>query len=472
MTRHIRAHHKRGRPRIERMSSLDAVFLAIEDRCNPMNIGSLGIFEGPSPDIDELREFIASRISRVPRCRQRVRVLRGPFGRPVWIDDSLFDIRQHVLEMSLVDSLSKTVDEVVADVMATRLDRHHPLWRIWIIRGMPDHRWAVITQVHHCMVDGIAGNDLLGAILADTSTGELPVLDQNVAPGEPTALALARFTTEAVLRTVAQRLRGSIRVFVHPVRSIARVRSALRAAKSLWYRQNHRATSLVGPIGERRTWARTAISLKELQSTADSLDCTVNDLVLSAVSHGLRQLLADRGEMIDGRTVTAMVPVSLRSLSERGDVGNRIANVHALLPVGIADPSAALRTLHDHLESLKVSGQVDATGLLMSIGDYIPRIAADRVARAVFRRQRNVQIVITNVPGPTNPHSLGTHRMVEGYPIAPIGGLVRMTIAAWSYCGNLSLGLTADFDSTHDIDRFAEYISHAFAQFVASDRHR
>lgn len=468
MTRHSRARRSRDRTPIERMSSLDAVFLAVEDRCNPMNIGSVGIFEGPAPSIDEVQKFVASRISRVPRCRQRVRFPKGIFGRPMWIADPHFDIRRHVFHLSLSDTRARTIEDVVAELMASRLDRGHPLWQMWLIDGMAQNEWAVVVKVHHCLMDGIAGNDLLCAILTEPVDDDISSFDQARCDDEPTNSSIVRFNTSALLTTLAARVRGSIRVVAHPARSMARGRSTLRAAKTLWLGQQHHDTSLIGPIGSRRVWARTGVSLKALQSTASLRDCTVNDIVLAAISLGLHHLLSDRGESVDGREVTALIPVSLRRSSERGQIGNRLANVHARLPVGNGDPWTTLSAVHEHLSSLKVSGQVDATGLVMRIGDYIPRFAADRVARAIFHRQRNVHCVVTNVPGPTNPLHFGSRRMTAGYPIAPIGGLVRMTIAAWSYCDTLYLGFTADDESTHDLDRFVRHVSNAFDQILAA----
>ncbi|MFM7755759.1 MAG: WS/DGAT domain-containing protein [Actinomycetota bacterium] len=150
--------------------------------------------------------------------------------------------------------------------------------------------------------------------------------------------------------------------------------------------------------------------------------------------------------------ITAMVPVSLRTSEERGTTGNRVANVHARLPVGQRDPLTTLQMVHAHLEDLKTSPEVDATGALMNIGANVPRFVADRIARAVVRRQRNVETAITNVPGPREPLYLGLHKMAAGYPVAPIAGQVRLTIAIWSYCDTLSIGVTGDRDTTADLD--------------------
>ncbi len=196
----------------------------------------------------------------------------------------------------------------------------------------------------------------------------------------------------------------------------------------------------------------------------------MNDVVVAAVSSGFRDLLVERGESVEGRTITALVPVSLREPAERGQTGNRVANVHALLPMGQAASCSLLQAVHEHLEDLKGSHEIEATGLLLRIGDYVPRVLADRIARAVLHRQRNVETVITNVPGPRSPLYLGGHRMIEGYPVAPIGGQVRISVAIWSYCDHLYVGITGDRDTAPDIERLGQGIARGFAGLLEATR--
>lgn len=448
---------------MERLSSLDGVFLAIEDRHTPMSIGSVALFEGAAPSIAELREHLNHRLDLVPRCRQRVREPRGPFGRPVWIDDVHFDVDNHVDAVSIRNRDGLDLDDLVADVLATHLDRRHPLWRVWLVDDAGPNSWALVTVVHHCLVDGIAGNDLLTALLSSTPES----LQATSTPWRPTPEPSARevfvFEVRQLISTARERLRDTGRILAHPCRSWRHLRNTFGAAKRLWYRQRHVATSLVGPIGPRRRWRYMSIPLHDVRAIQDSMSCTVNDVVLAAVTGGLRELLVARGEAVEGRAVTTLVPVSLRTSDERGTTGNRVANVHARLPVGCRDPLSALRNLHAHLDDLKTSHEVDATGALMNIGTNVPRVVADRIARAVVRRQRNVETAVTNVPGPHDPLYLGPHEMVAGYPVAPIAGQVRITIAVWSYCDTLSIGITGDHDTTADLDLLVDGIGRGMA---------
>ena len=455
---------------MERLSSLDSVFLAIEDPHNQMSIGTAAFFDGPAPPFEAVFEFLAARVPLVPRCRQRVCEPSGLFGRPVWIDDVRFDLRDHIHHLSLADQSEADFDDTVAELMRPPLDRSRALWDVWIITGLADNRWAIVAKVHHCMVDGIAGSDLLSAILDRAPDADAPAPATWTPAPEPSDRALAWFSVTTAARSLLARVRGAAALLGHPRRSWKHAVDIVTAAKRLWYRQRHAPTSLTGPIGTRRRWVHTAVSFDDISEIREALGGTVNDVVLAAVSSGFRQLLIERGEPVEYRTITAMVPVSLRRPTEHGETGNRVANVHALLPVGTADPRSTLQTVHDHLEELKRSHEVEATGLLLRIGDFVPRVLADRVARAILHRQRNVETVITNIPGPRSPLHLGDHRMIAAYPVAPIGGWVRITVAIWSYCDHLFVGITGDRDTTPDIDHLRRGITRGVADLLEAAR--
>lgn len=453
---------------MEALRSLDSVFLAVEDRTNPMNVGTVAVFDGPVPTLAEARAFFARRITRTPRCRQRVCVPHGILGRPVWIDDVHFDLDHHVHAHSLAAPDGEALDRFVADLITVPLDRRYPLWNVTVVDGLADGRWALVAKVHHCMVDGIAGSDLLSVILepdADTPEG----IGAPWSPmSEPTAVQIAWYSATTATKAFVRHARGAVTTLAHPLASWRRARDVVHAARRLWYRQRHTPTSLVGPIGPRRVWAHLDVALDDIATIRAAGAGTVNDVVVAAVTLGFRGLLLARGEPLDERVVTAMVPVSLRGPVVHGVTGNLVANVHARLPVGIADTRELVRAVHAQLDDLKQSHEVDATGLLMRIGEYVPRFVADSVARRVVHRQRNVETVVTNVPGPTTPLACAGRRMVAGHPVAPIAGQVRTAVAIWSYCDRLHIGITADRDTSADIDRLADGIARGFADLRAT----
>ena len=177
---------------MERMGSLDAVFVAAEDAVNHLHIGSVGIFAGPPPSHDEVRALVASKLQLVPRYRQRVREAPMSIGRPMWVDDVHFDLDYHLRATAPPPHADgDPLERLVGRVMSQPLDRRRPLWEMWVIDGLTDDRWAVVSKVHHCMVDGIAGTDLLGVVM-DTDP-DAPLARRRVDLGaEPSRIDLAR----------------------------------------------------------------------------------------------------------------------------------------------------------------------------------------------------------------------------------------------------------------------------------------
>jgi len=447
------------------MGSLDAAFLAVEDPVNHMNIGSVAIFEGPAVSFESVRAFVAGKLQFVPRCRQRVREASGVFGRPLWIDDVNFDLDDHLRFRWLDRGGSHAFEEFVADLMARPLDRRRALWEMWLVDGLADDRWAIVSKVHHCLVDGIAGTDLLTAVMDREPDAELVVPTVRTPSREPSRIEVARFGAAMALRSAIAHVRHAVVAFAHPLRAWERVRNVFVGAKRLWYPMHRESTSLTGPIGPHRRWARTRVRFDDVTTVRHAFGGTVNDVVVAAVTRAFRDLLLARGETVDDRTVIALVPVSVRAPDEHGHLDNRVADVHALLPVGFDDPISTLRAIHDHLDDLKTSHEVEATGFVLRIGDLVPRVIADRFARAVVRRS-NVETAVTNVPGPRSPLYLCGRPMLEAYPYAPIAGQVRITVAIWSYCDHLYFGVTGDRDTTGDLDRLVAGIDRGFADLL------
>lgn len=447
---------------MERFNALDAALLAVDDAAAPMHIGSVAVFEGPPPTFDEVRTFVERKVQLVSRCRQRVLVPSGPFGRPLWIDDDAFDVDDHLRRASLDGADSAALDELVARVMEEPLDRRRALWALWFVDGLAGDRWALVAKAHHCMVDGIAGSDLLSAVLDGARDAVLPALQDWTPRPAPSVGSVRRFDRAQRRRAVRARLGRVVAACLHPRRVYARVRDVVSGAKRLWFRAHRAGSSLTGAIGTRRRWVRTQVALDDVTTIRRAFGGTVNDVVVAVVAHAFRDLLVARGEPVAGRAVTALVPVSMRDEGDGASFGNILADVHARLPVGIDDPVDALRAVHAHIEDLKASHEVDASGAVMRIGELVPRALSDRVARAIVKHA-NVDTAVTNVPGPRSPLFCCGRRMLEGYPYAPIAGQVRVSVAVWSYVDHLAFGITGDRDTTPDLDRLVIGVERAFA---------
>ncbi len=297
---------------MDRMNSLDAVFIAIEDSVNHMHIGSVGIFDGPSPAFEDVRALVASKLHLVPRYRQRVREAPVSIGRPLWIDDRSFDLDYHVRHTSLAEGEPDALEHLVGRVMSQPLDRHRPLWEMWMIEGVGEGRWALLSKVHHCMVDGIAGSDLMSVVLdLEPDAPRLEPQAWEPAPA-PSRLDLARYSAEMAIESATGFARGGFDVVRHPTRAAERARDIVAGlGRIVSPAMGGGAEAILGPIGPHRRWVRTRVSLDDVKRIRVAFGGTVNDVVLAAVTRGFRELLKARGAL-DG-TITTLIPVSTRA---------------------------------------------------------------------------------------------------------------------------------------------------------------
>jgi diacylglycerol O-acyltransferase / wax synthase len=435
------------------MSPLDASFLHIEDDKTHMHIGSVAIFEGPAPSNEEVQAMVAAKLSLVPRYRQKVRFVPLGLGRPVWVDDPHFNLTYHVRQTALPEpGGNEELRNLVGRVMSQQLDRSKPLWEMWVVEGMDAGRWALLSKVHHCMVDGVAGTDLLAVLLdQERKPAPPPAGIWHPSPEPSDAQVLGEALVERALSPY-EMLRGARAATRAPRELASRLYEAARGLVAMrgliWSAQS----SLNGSIGPHRRWDWARSQLADVKAVRAGLGGTVNDVVLAAITNGFRQLLQSRGEPVEGRSVRTMVPVSVRSAGERGTYNNRVSAMFAELPVGIADPAERLDAIRTQMEGLKESKQAVAGEVLTSLTGFAPPMLLSLGTRVFMRiPQRSLNTVTTNVPGPQFPLYAAGRRMLEAFPYVPLAGTVRIGIAIFSYDGTLNFGVTGDYDSAADI---------------------
>ena len=450
------------------MSPMDASFLHIEGPMNPMHIGGVSIFEGPAPSFDRLYEMVDSKLGLVPRYRQKVRFVPLGLGRPVWVDDPHFNLEYHLRHTALPapggdDQLRRTA----ARIFAQHLDRSKPLWEIWMVEGLSENRWALLSKVHHCMVDGVSATDLMTVMFEDAPA--TPPSAWEPAP-EPTGVeVLARSLTHRSLipseqvRSVRAALRAPRASLGQAVEVARAMSSAAGLIKPLG------SSSLTGPVGPHRMWTWAHVRLSDVKTVRATLGGTVNDVVLTIVAGGLRDLLQARGEPVDKRTIRALVPVSVRRPGEKGVYNNQVSAMFAELPVGLSDPVKRLQAVRKQMDKLKQSKQAVAGEVLTSMSGFAPAMLLALGARVAARSPSlGVQTGVTNVPGPqTTLHTL-ERRLLESYPYVPVIGNVRNSIAIFSYDGGLYFGVTGDWDSSSDIDVLTDGVERAMGELLAA----
>jgi len=455
------------------MSVQDAMFLDIEDGNNPMHIGSVAVLEGPAPKYGDLVRLIAAKLPLVPRYRQKVRFAPGWMGRPVWVDDPHFQILYHIRRTAVPPPGGRDeLRNLAGRVFAQLLDRSKPLWEMWMVEGLEEGRWAIISKVHHCMVDGVSATDLLTVTFdADASASPPSRLETWNPSPEPSSMSLVvQGLTRAVSGSVGQ-LRNLPGAWLTASRPSTRLAEMSRLLRSLGEWAERSATSLNGPIGPHRRWSWAEASLDDVKTVRQALGGTVNDVVLASITAGFRSLLQDRGEELSNRVVRTLVPVSVRSDAERGTYNNRVSGLFPGLPVSIPDPVERLQAITAQLSGLKESKQAVAGDALARLAGFAPPMLMALGARLAVRTpQRAVQTVTTNVPGPQYPLYVAGRRMAYSYPYVPIFGSVRISIAIFSYCGRLFFGITGDYDTVTDIDVLRDGIETGMSELVAVAR--
>jgi diacylglycerol O-acyltransferase / wax synthase len=458
----------------QRMTALDSWFLHIEDEADHMHIGSIGVLEGPAPTWGELRDTIAAKLDLLPRYRQRVHAVPLTLARPVWADDPHFRFEYHVRHTALpAPGGYEELRNLVGRVMSQQLDRHRPLWELWFIEGLADGRWAMLSKVHHCMVDGIAGTDLLALILEDRPDAPRGTPTPWQPADEPGTIRLLRDAAVDLVTEPAETWRSLLASTRRPRELLRRTAAGARGSLGIaGILQPMPSSELTGPIGPHRRWGAVRASLDDVKGVRRELGGTVNDVVLAAITAGYRELLLARGELTDDTEVRTMVPVSLRTAEQRGGYHNRVSAMFVSLPVTEADPRARYEAVLEATAQVKRSGEPVATAALVGLTGIAPAMFVGVALRSVtwlvqHRGQPFVSTVTTNVPGPQIPWYLRGRRLLEAYPYVPIGEGLRTGVAIFSYDGQLTFGVTADYDSVPDVDVLADGIGAGIVELVA-----
>ncbi len=448
---------------MDRMSALDSGFYFAESENTPMHVGSVAIFDGPAPTYGDVVRLLLSKLPVVPRYRQRVREVPLQVGRPMWIDDPHFQILYHVRHTAVPGPGSdEQLRNLAGRVLGQRLDLSKPLWELYLVEGLEDDRWAIISKVHHCMVDGVAGSDLMQLMfdLSPDATHESP-RDWTPQRSPSSAGLVAGAVADAVASPLRQvtsgtGLGGPGRIAKGVLSSGKTVASTVASTLPSLAKQalTPTARSLNGPIGPHRRWAWTSAQFEEFKEVRTALGGTVNDVVLTSISSGFRDLLQGRGELSSEKLVVrTMVPVSVRSDSQRGNLNNQVSAVFVDLPVGNPDPVARLAAIRGQMDEYKKAMQAVDVPSIISMGDFVaPALLSMGVRAAMSAGQMWCQAVTTNVPGPRVPLYVLGRRMISTYAHVPIAGGTRCSIGIFSYLNTMTFGINADFDAFPDVD--------------------
>ena len=447
----------------DRLTGLDASFLALEKDGAHMHVGSVLVFDGDAPPYEDLIAQIERRLHLVPRYRQKLAFPPLAQARPVWVDDPHFNSGYHVRHSALpapagMDELRR----LAGRVFSQQLDRSKPLWEIWLVENVGEQCFALICKTHHALVDGISGVDIMTVPLdleADPPEPE-PAPPWYPRP-EPTGASL--FADAMVERAGAPA--GAVRA------AAGAIADPGGAARTLAGIATMAAAGLTGAppspintrIGSHRRFAWVEADLGRFKAIKGALGGTVNDVVVAAVAGALRSHVIRRGQDPAGVELKAMVPVSVRAEAERGALGNKVSAIYVPLPVGLADPLERFRSVHEAIGDLKGSGQAVGAEALTQLAGFAAPTVLDQAAR-LQSRQRLFNVTVTNVPGPQFPLFMLGRRLRAFYPMVPLVLNTALGIAVMSYDGRLFFGLLGDFDAMADLDRLADDLEAAILE--------
>jgi len=444
----------------ERLPVQDHAFLLFETPELHMHVASTQIFElGPletsqgGVDYAQIKRFIGSVLHRIPRYRQKLRWIPIE-NAPVWVDDEHFDLDYHVRHTSLPRPGSDTqLKQLSARVEAQPLDRARPLWEIWVVEGLSGGRFALISKIHHCMIDGSSGVEI-GQIL------------QSATPDRTIRRAPAYLPRPAP--TDAELLRDALtRRLSAPLRALGGLRAFRRETENLWSELGVRAralrdtfaaqtapssdTPINARVGPHRLVDWWSTSLSDMKALRRALGCTVNDVVLTVVTGAFREFLIRRRVRPDEIDFRVQAPVSVRREEERGRLGNRISAWLIRLPLEEADPLRQLERIHETTRELKDSHQALGVEMMTQVLELMPTALLSLGAQAI---SGSMNSIVTNVPGPQFPLYLLGAEMLAMYPLVPLFPHVGLGIALISYNGQVCWGFNADRALVPDLAAF------------------
>ncbi len=475
---------------MRQLTALDQQFLALEDSRHVGHVGALAILDpstapGGQVTLEDLQALIAERLPLVPPFRWRLAEVPFHLDYDYWIDDPDFDLDFHVRELALPPGGTELkLAEQVARIFSRPLDRSHPLWELYLVHGLPQGRVAVMTKIHHAVIDGISGNEIQGALLDLTPEGREPPPPLSE-PGDEQPGELEMLARGALgVARYPLRLMGSVpRALpnVGDVPSLAAIpgfRAAGDVAAGIQRLLGRRGrvigrtdltpprTSFNGRISGHRRFAFGRLSLDEVKQVKRTYGVTVNDVVVSICAGAVRRWLMEHEELPDGPLV-AQIPVSVRTERQQGTYGNRILLMTAPLFVGEADPIRRLQLTHDALAVMKERHRALPAELLQDANQFIPPAVFSRAARLSFslssssRGRPAWNLVISNVPGPQLPLYMAGARVEANYPISVITDGMGLNITCMSYCGHVDFGLVADREQMPDLWRVMGWLHEA-----------
>jgi diacylglycerol O-acyltransferase len=482
---------------MRQLTSLDAQFLALENNRQTGHVGALAVLD-PSTiksgrlDVGDIRELVVDRLPLLPPLRWRLREVPLGLDYPYWVEDGHFDLEYHVRELALPEPGSdEQLSEQVARIVSRPLDRARPLWELYLIHGYHDGCLAMLTKIHHALIDGISGNEIMGLLL-DLGPEGPSMPDEhdwkgNVDATPGTAEMLGRAAL-GIPRYPIRLLRALPRAMPNiqdtPLRTLpgaglvggvsSRLRGRDRQGKHAPERFTAPHTSFNGRISPHRRFVFGRLSLSEVKVIKNHYGCTVNDVVVALCAGAVRRWLLEHEEL-PGDALVAQIPVSVRGEDQVGTFGNRILLMSAPLFTNIEDPVERLAATHEFLSDMKQRHKALPATLLQDANHFIPPAVFARAAQLTFRLSSSGlaaptwNLVISNVPGPRIPLYCAGAKLVANYPVSVITDAMGLNITLMSYLDDIDVGIIADRDQMPDVQNLIGWLAEGVRELLPAE---
>jgi diacylglycerol O-acyltransferase len=469
----------------DRLSSGDALFLHLEREGMPLNVASVSIFDGIIP-LNACRRFIESKVPQIPRYHQRIMTSPFNLGLPRWEDDPEFDIRNHVTQVTLKTGTDAELKKIAGQVLSKVMDRSRPLWDFTLVQGLKKNRTAIITRMHHCLADGLAGVSLLTAVM-----DERPDAPPNPKP-DTKAFAAHRPQPPTLLNElITSSLSLAQQILVAQREVSAMVEHALAPAGDQKQPQDVNKFASNGALPSPDQWARympelgsatqplpfnmicrgpqkfawAEIPLAEVKAVKNAFGATVNEVVLTIFTDMFRRYSEIRGVNPRGRLLRVVVPVNIRGGESASHLGNRITFLPVSIPLGIRNAKKLLKAIQQRTAFLKNAHVAECVGLFGTVLGTLPTAAQMLIAPIVSQLPLGLcNTICTNVPGPQLPLYLLGRKLIRCYPYVPIGGDIGINCALLTYDGVAHFGFTGDSHAAPDLRILEKLLLSSFAE--------
>ncbi len=455
---------------IQQISGSDATFLYAESPSSPMHIATLTIMEG-SIEFDDFKAIVASKLHLIPKFRKRLLNVPLNLDYPYWVDDPNFDIDLHINRLRLPKPANwKTLREMTSSIFSSPLDLRRPLWSIDFIEGLdevsqvPKGSVAIVSKVHHVMIDGSSGVGIMG-ILFDKSSDDKDKEIPKPKPFEPDALPdeinLLLKSSQTFLKdplkipkllgeTAFSFLKGNIKSQIN-----------LKKPRKKTYSTPN--TIFNNSVSPKRTWGTAILSFDRINTLRKIMNVSINDIILAICAGGIRKYLSEK-EKLPTQPLVANVPISIRVKGEKQEMNNQISNMLVRIATHIKDPIDRLEYIQEQTNMGKTRHKAVGAKALSKMADAVPfglaNLAAGLYSKYNIKEFHRppFNVTITNVPGPKGPLYLRGHKILSIFGLTPVLDGFGLIIAAFSYNGLVSLTTTSDARTMPDADKFSRYI--------------